>query len=90
MAFSLRTVVDVLKSNNLLHELIAGDLWTTDCDNLRPQADLSFEDISYDTRKVSKDTLLFCKGNFTCNCQIPLGFSQLFYAFHIKSPILFF
>ena len=64
MAFSLRTVVDVLKSNNLLHELIAGDLWTTDCDNLGPQADLSFEDISYDTRKVSESTLLFCKGNF--------------------------
>ena len=30
MAFSVRKVVEVLRENNLLHELIAGDLWPTD------------------------------------------------------------
>lgn len=76
---SLRHAIEVLRSAHLLHEVIvpdrtaeqtedvegrvmdSADLWTCD-----PAAvpDVEFSSITYDSRRITRDGLLFCKGGF--------------------------
>lgn len=76
---SLRHAIEVLHSAHLLHEVIvpdrtaeqtedvegrvmdSADLWTCD-----PAAvpDVEFSSITYDSRRITRDGLLFCKGGF--------------------------
>ena len=76
---SLRHAVELLRSAHLLHEVIvpdrkaeqtedvegqvmdSADLWTCD-----PAAvpDVEFSSITYDSRRITRDGLLFCKGGF--------------------------
>lgn len=76
---SLRHAVELLRSAHLLHEVIvpdrtaeqtedvegqvmdSADLWTCD-----PAAvpDVEFSSIAYDSRRITRDGLLFCKGGF--------------------------
>ena len=62
MTLTLESAVALLNQHHLLREVIDGNVWTTDSAEL-PQR--TFSDISYDTRKVSAETLLFCKGRFS-------------------------
>lgn len=79
LSLSLRRAIEVLRSAHLLHEVIvpdrkaeqtedvegqvmdSADLWTCD-----PAAvpDVEFSSITYDSRRITRDGLLFCKGGF--------------------------
>ncbi len=76
---SLRHAIEVLRSAHLLHEVIvpdrtaeqtediegrvmdSADLWT--CDPVAVP-DVEFSSITYDSRRITRDGLLFCKGGF--------------------------
>lgn len=59
---NLLTAFSVLYSNGLLREATLGPHeWTLDPDRL-PHADIS--SVTYDSRRIEKGTLLFCKGAF--------------------------
>jgi UDP-N-acetylmuramoyl-L-alanyl-D-glutamate--2,6-diaminopimelate ligase len=62
MTLTLESAVTLLNQHHMLREVISGEVWTTDSAKL-PQR--SFTNISYDTREVTPDTLLFCKGRFS-------------------------
>lgn len=62
MAFTLQSAAALLNQHHLLREVIEDGTWTIDPTKLR---DRSFSDLSYDTRTVTPDTLLFCKGRFS-------------------------
>ncbi|MFT8703874.1 UDP-N-acetylmuramoyl-L-alanyl-D-glutamate--2,6-diaminopimelate ligase [Bifidobacterium aquikefiricola] len=69
MALTLASATRLLKRNGLLRELIRADRWTLDPYSFDGfdgfyGADTNFTDITYDTRKVSRGGLLFCKGRF--------------------------
>lgn len=64
MAFTLQSAAALLNQHHLLREVIEDGTWTIDPTKLR---DRSFSDLSYDTRTVTPDTLLFCKGRFSPN-----------------------
>ncbi len=72
MLLHLSDVVALLKQNNLLHEVIESDTWTTDASKLSNN-NAKFTDITYDTRTVKTDSLLFCKGRFSPNYIADLG-----------------
>lgn len=63
MALTLASAARALAGQGLLREIIAGDQWTMDPDDLA-DAEKPFADLTYDTRRVGQGTLLFCKGNF--------------------------
>ncbi|OZG67412.1 Mur ligase family protein [Bifidobacterium eulemuris] len=63
MNLTLASMVETLKSHRLLREIIHNDIWTDDIAHA-DTPNLTFDDITYDSRQVGPRTLLFCKGNF--------------------------
>ena len=62
---SLAQAIDILDSHDQLREIIAGGQWARSADTLGTKyRDMIFTDISYDSRDVGSQTLLFCKGRF--------------------------
>ncbi|MBT1162449.1 MULTISPECIES: UDP-N-acetylmuramoyl-L-alanyl-D-glutamate--2,6-diaminopimelate ligase [Bifidobacterium] len=62
-SLTLQSAADLLSEHHLLREIIADGHWTLDPRDIDGH-DRPFADVTYDTRKVSDGTLLFCKGNF--------------------------
>lgn len=60
-SMELRTAYDVLSAHGLLREVVGKKEWFLDPKKL---PSLTFTSVSYDTRSVDGETLLFCKGNF--------------------------
>lgn len=54
---SLKTLINVLKKDDLLKEIINGENWTY---NLTEEK--NFSSLTYDSNSTSKDSLFFCKG----------------------------
>ena len=62
---SLAQAIGILDSHGQLREIIADGQWARSADALGTKyRDMVFTDISYDSRDVGSQTLLFCKGRF--------------------------
>lgn len=62
---SLVQAIGILDSHGQLREIIADGQWARSADALGTKyRDMVFTDISYDSRDVGSQTLLFCKGRF--------------------------
>lgn len=57
MALTLSEIREILLKENLLKEFVSADGW-----HLTIRSERTFQAISYDSRKVSADTLFVCKG----------------------------
>ena len=63
MTLTLNSAAAVLSEHNLLREIINGDSWQLDTAHI-DGADTPFTSLTYDTRTVTPNTLLVCKGRF--------------------------
>ena len=63
MTLTLNSAAAVLSEHNLLREIINGDSWQLDTAHI-DGTDTPFTSLTYDTRTVTPNTLLVCKGRF--------------------------
>ena len=63
MTLTLNSAAAVLSEHNLLREIINGDSWQLDTAHI-DGVDTPFTNLTYDTRTVTPNTLLVCKGRF--------------------------
>ncbi len=63
MTLTLNSAAAVLSEHNLLREIINGDSWQLDTAHI-DGVDTPFTSLTYDTRTVTPNTLLVCKGRF--------------------------